>query len=84
MSTSNNASLPKMICSVLGHRFKIQKRITVHTKEYKCECCGKEVTTTPNGNIIPLTDELKTIHKGLEQMVVRRSVKRRRPVKITA
>ncbi len=76
MSTTKN-SIPKMICSVLGHRFKVQKKITSHTKEYKCDCCGKEVTVNANGNIVPLTEELKTIHVGLEQLIVkRRSMKK--------
>lgn len=84
MSTTTKNSIPKMICSVLGHRFKLQKRITTHTKEYKCECCGKEVTTNTNGNIVPLTDELKTIHKGLEQLVDRRAIKRNRTSSVRA
>jgi len=72
MKPATNASASKIICSLLGHRFKILKIITVHTKEYKCDRCGKEVTTNTLGNIVPLTDKLKTIHQGLESLVVRR------------
>lgn len=84
MSQTNKSSIPKMICSVLGHRFKVQKRITSHTKEYKCECCGKEVTTNTNGNIVPLTAELKTIHKGLKELVDKRSVKKENNIGVRA
>lgn len=84
MISTSKTSLPKMICSILGHRFMRLKQITPHIKEYKCDCCGKEVTTHTNGNVVPLTEDLKVIHQGLEQLVLRRSRKKARRFKATA
>lgn len=84
MSLTNQHSVSKMICSVLGHRYKVQKHITQHIKEYKCECCGKEVAVNTNGNIVPLTDELKQIHKSVETLVQRRTSNKQKNLRMPA
>jgi len=57
-------------CSVFGHDFEVSNTITKHVKEYKSKHCRKQMTTTGNGNLIPLTPKfqemnsvLKSIHK---------------------
>ena len=64
--------VPKIYCSVIGHQYKIEKKVTQYIKEYKCSCCGKEMTTNAWGNLVPLTPELKHIHLGLQNVILKR------------
>ena len=68
--------IPKMYCSVVGHQYRVAKKVTQHIKEYKCSCCGKEITTNAYGKLVPLTPELKFIHLGLQNVVLKRRSKR--------
>ena len=68
--------VPKMYCSFVGHHFKIVKKITHHIKEYKCSCCGKEITNNAYGKLVPLTSVLKYIHLGLQNVILKRRNKR--------
>ena len=81
MSLLTPLFIPKMYCSIVGHQYRIEKNITKHIKEYKCSCCGKEVTINAHGNIVPLTPELKYIHQGLSNMVLKRRNNQQRIVK---
>ena len=67
--------IPKMYCSIVGHQYRIEKEITDHIKEFKCSCCGKEATISAYGKLVPLTPELKYIHLGLQNMVLKRKSK---------
>ncbi|MDO6595608.1 hypothetical protein Q4512_01705 [Oceanihabitans sp. 2_MG-2023] len=55
-------------CSVFGHDFKVTKDITAHVKEYQCKHCKKQMTTSGNGNLIPLTPKFKEINLVLKSM----------------
>lgn len=68
--------IPKLYCSIVGHQYKLEKKVTQHIKEFKCSCCGKEVTTNAYGKLVPLTPELKFIHLGLQNVVLKRRSKR--------
>lgn len=68
--------IPKLYCSFVGHQFKVAKKITHHIKEYKCSCCGKEITNNAYGKLVPLTSELKYIHLGLQNVILKRRNKR--------
>jgi len=68
--------IPKLYCSVVGHNFKTEKKITQHIKEYRCTCCGKEVTNNAVGKLVVLTPELKYIHLGLQNVILKRRSKK--------
>jgi len=51
MSLLTPLFIPKMYCSIVGHQYRIEKNITKHIKEYKCSCCGKEVTVNAYGQL---------------------------------
>ncbi len=84
MYVSNKLFIPKLYCSVVGHQYQMTKKVTNHIKEYTCSCCGKEVTTDANGQLVPLTPKLKFIHLGLEQVVVKRRRCKRSKMKVVA
>lgn len=52
----------KILCSVIGHRLVTTKNITEHIKEYKCSCCGLELTNNYKGIKCILTPELKDVN----------------------
>lgn len=55
-----------VICNLIGHKFRITKKITNHFHEYQCRCCGKQMTEDIKGNLIDLTPELKEINESLQ------------------
>lgn len=65
-------SLTKMYCSIIGHQFQMTKEVTTHIKEYKCVCCGYEVTTNSRGAMVPLTEDLRETHLSLQSMIAKR------------
>ncbi|MFD2543160.1 hypothetical protein ACFSSB_12580 [Lacinutrix gracilariae] len=60
--------MKKIQCSVFGHNFVVSKEITAHVKEYKCKHCKKQMTTSANGNLIPLTPKYKRINSVLKKV----------------
>lgn len=55
-------------CSVFGHDFIVSKDITAHVKEYQCKRCKKQMTTSANGNLIPLTPQFQKINSVLKKV----------------
>ena len=54
-----------MLCSVLGHRYRVSNEVTPHVTEYKCDVCQCEITTNTTGRLDILTPELKEINRVL-------------------
>jgi len=68
-NTANNRSaFPKFICSIFGHQYQVSKKVTYFVKEYKCSCCGKELTTNGKGNLVELTPKHKEINSILARI----------------
>ncbi|PKP26083.1 MAG: hypothetical protein CVU03_05255 [Bacteroidetes bacterium HGW-Bacteroidetes-2] len=55
----------KIVCSTFGHRFIETQKITNNISEYRCTCCGDEVSESLNGNLQPLTPKIKDINSCL-------------------
>lgn len=75
---------PKFYCSLFGHRFKVNKHITQHVKEYKCSCCSKEMTTNSNGNLTELTPKFKEINNTLEYIYSKKKMRLKTVQRISA
>ncbi|MBU2940862.1 hypothetical protein KO494_15035 [Lacinutrix sp. C3R15] len=60
--------MKKIQCSVFGHNFNVSEDITAHVKEYQCKHCKKQMTTSANGNLIPLTPKYKRINSILKSV----------------
>ena len=68
-------SFSRIYCSIFGHKLKISKFITSHIKEYKCSCCGKEMTDTAQGSISNLTPKFRETNAYLAKIHQRRKRK---------
>lgn len=55
----------KIVCSTFGHNYRETKKITNSISEYRCTCCGDEVTESLHGNLQPLTPKIKDINACL-------------------
>ncbi len=66
-------SIGKIICSFFGHRFRVSNIITDHIREYKCDCCGEELTDTANGVVAKLTPRFRETNAFLAKIHERRS-----------
>ena len=53
---------------VFGHDFKVTRNVTYHVKEYSCQNCKKQLTTSGNGTLIELTSKFKEINDVLERI----------------
>jgi len=42
-------------CNFFGHNYIVSKVVTEYVKEYQCKHCKNQMTTSGNGNLIPLT-----------------------------
>lgn len=63
-------------CSFFGHDYIVSKDITQHVKEYQCKHCKKQMTTSGNGNLIPLTPKFQEINLVLK-MIYKKKVRRK-------
>lgn len=68
-------SVARVYCNLFGHRFKVSNFITDHIKEYRCSCCGEEITDTANGSLTKLTKQFRETNAYLAQFHARRSRK---------
>lgn len=62
----------KIFCSIIGHKIVTTRNVTNHFKEYKCSCCGLELTTDLKGHKTFLTPELKEINETLISLYQKR------------
>lgn len=65
---------------MFGHEFKVTRHVTLHVKEYTCQNCKKELTTSGNGSLTELTPKFKEINDVLERIHQKR--KRRKVSKL--
>lgn len=61
-----------LICAILNHRYEVSRNITEHIKEYRCTCCGQEMTDTAEGFMAKLTPKFKETNAFLERYYKRR------------
>ena len=62
----------KTFCSFFGHKMLTTRNVTNHFKEYKCTCCGLELTNDLKGHKTFLTPELKDINETLISLYQKR------------
>ncbi len=59
------AGLRRIICFFFGHDYLITQKITDHISEYRCSCCGKEVSNSYSGQFEDLTYKRKEVNECL-------------------
>lgn len=69
-------SFQRLLCNVSGHKFRLTKKITNNIKHYQCINCGYEVSTNFKGQLVPLTEELKNAHSGIQNIIVKRNYRK--------
>jgi len=71
-TTSNGGSRSRLYCNVFGHQYEISKEVTKFVKEYTCNCCKKQLTTSGNGKLTEMTPKYKEINRILEHIYNKR------------
>lgn len=61
--------LSKVSCAIFGHNYLVTRKVTDHIYEYKCTCCGKEVTNNYAGKLEQLTYENKKVNSTLSKFL---------------
>ena len=62
-------------CNMFGHAYKVARHVTYHVKEYQCQHCKKQLTTSGNGSLIELTPKFKEINDVLERIHQKRNLR---------
>ena len=58
--------MKKIICKILGHKYKLLRKISNTIVEVKCARCNSEFgMNSDTQSILPLDGELKTLHTFL-------------------
>jgi transposase-like protein len=63
------SSLGKIVCSTIGHNYKETNKINEIISEYRCSCCGHEVTENDQGSLETLTPKMKDINACLSAFI---------------
>lgn len=58
-----------LICSAFGHDYIITRKITDHISEYRCACCGKEVSDSFSGKFETLTRKKREVNDCLSSFI---------------
>ena len=64
-SPKKTVSIFGIVCSAIGHKYKVTRKVTNHINEYKCSHCGKEVTDNMKGNLEVLTFKTREINSAV-------------------
>ena len=59
-------------CSVNGHQMQVSNVINDRITEKCCSRCGKQITTTIYGEVVPLNDHYARINRSLRQLSVKK------------
>lgn len=59
-------------CSITKHNYKVSHVVNERVHEMCCSKCGKQITTTIYGEIVPLNDLHSQINKALNDMARKR------------
>ncbi len=61
-----------LICLTFGHDYIVTQKITDHISEYKCVCCGKQVSNSYSGKFETLTYKQKEVNECLASFFKKR------------
>lgn len=64
--------MKNIYCRLFNHDFIVKSEITKYVKEYSCSRCGKQLTTSDQGELIPLTDKRRKINEELKNLYIKR------------
>lgn len=64
--------MKNLYCRLFNHDFIVKSEITKFVKEYTCLRCGKQLTTSDQGDLIPLTDKRREINEELKKLYIKR------------
>jgi len=79
MKTSYLKFKTSVVCNLTGHDLKVSHTVNHKVKEYCCTTCGKQMTKTIYGNLVPLTDTYAQINRALGELAHKKQVRNRRP-----
>lgn len=60
--------MKNLICSLVGHDFRVTKKITNYVSEFQCSHCKKQMSTNGNGHLTPLTFKQREINLLLQHI----------------
>ncbi len=57
-----------LTCSLTGHQMEISHVVNDRVNEMCCKNCGKQMTNSIYGEIVPLNDRYERINRSLAQL----------------
>lgn len=75
MKNSYSRFKATVICNFTGHDLQVSHTVNSKVKEYCCSKCGKQMTKTIYGNLVPLTDTYARINSALTDLAIKKSMR---------
>ncbi|MDC7995157.1 hypothetical protein [Altibacter sp. HG106] len=67
-TSSKSNGVASLLCTTLGHRYTVTRRVTNHINEYRCKRCGCEMTDNLSGYLERLDAKSRKINEALAQL----------------
>ncbi|MFT5925446.1 MAG: hypothetical protein ACI9WL_000182 [Rubritalea sp.] len=64
--------LKAAVCSIIGHTYQVSHVVNDRVQELCCSKCGKQITNTIYGEVVPLNDIYSQINHALNDMARKR------------
>ncbi len=69
--------LKAITCNILGHKMVVSHVVNDRINEYRCCNCGKQMTSTIYGQLVPLNDHYSRINRSLSQLARKKVLRQR-------
>ena len=69
---TNPQILKHLYCRLFNYHYIVKNNITEFVREYHCLDDGRELTTSDQGELIPLTNKTSEINKDLKKLYSKR------------
>jgi hypothetical protein len=71
-NSPKSASIGAIRCRLVGHRFRVTRKVTDYVNEYECTCCKQEYSENSTGRLEVLTNKTREINQSLRDLFTRR------------
>tara|TARA_R110002020_G_scaffold125442_2_gene282701 strand:+ start:203 stop:448 length:246 start_codon:yes stop_codon:yes gene_type:complete len=72
VTPQNRPPILSLVCTAFGHDYIVTRKITDHINEYKCACCGKEVSNSYSGKFELLTRKQREVNECLSSFFIKK------------
>lgn len=69
--------LKLLSCAIIGHQMEISHVVNDRVNELCCKNCGKQMTNSIYGEVVPLNEHYSRINRSLGQLARKKAVRQK-------